>query len=90
MWKKQLVVKVLKKRSLHKCNNCRAVTLLPVSRKIYCRMQLERIKEGVDKKLRKEQTGFRPKKSATEHIFMLDTPSSRQMSGGQVCMRTLF
>ena len=69
MWKKELVVKVFKKRSLHECNNCRGVTLLPVSSKIFCRMQLERIKKGVDKKLRKEQTGFRPKKSTTEHIL---------------------
>ena len=69
MWKKELVVKVFKKRSLHKCNNCRGVTLLPVSSKIFCRMRLERIKKGLDKKLRKEQTGFRPKKSTTEHIL---------------------
>ena len=27
--------------------------------------------EGVDKKLRKEQAGFRPKRSTTEHIFIL-------------------
>ena len=90
MWKKELAVNVFKKRSLHKCNNCRGVTLLPVSSKIFCRMRLERIKKGLDKKLRKEQTGFRPKKSTTEHIFIPDTSSSRQMSGGQVCMRTLF
>ena len=88
MWKKELVVKVFKKRSLHKYNNCRGVTLLPVSSKIFCRMQLERIKKGVDKKLLKEQTGFRPKK--TEHIFILYTSLSRQTSGGQVCMHTLF
>ena len=90
MWKKELVVKVFKKRSLHKCNNCRGVTLLPVSSKIFCRMRLEQIKKGVDKKLRQEQAGFRPKKSTTEHIFILDTSSSRQTSGGQVCMRALF
>ena len=51
MWKKELVVKVFKKRSLRECNNCRGVTLLPVSSKIFCSMQLERIKKGVDKKL---------------------------------------
>ena len=90
MWKKELAVNVFKKRSLHKCNNCRGVTLLPVSSKIFCRMRLECIKKDLDKKLRKEQTGFRPKKSTTEHIFIPDTSSSRQMSGGKVCMRTLF
>ena len=55
--------KVFKKGDLHKCNNWRGVTLLPVNGKIfcdYCRMRLEQIKKGVDKKLRKEQVGFRP------------------------------
>ena len=47
------------------------MTLLPVISKIFCRMLLERIKRGVDKKLRKEQAGFRSKKSTTEHIFIL-------------------
>jgi len=32
---------------------------------------LERIKIGVDKKLRKEQVGFRPKRSTIEQIFIL-------------------
>ena len=90
MWKKELVVKVFKKRSLHKCNNYRGVSFLPVSSKIFCRMRLEWIKKGVDKKLRQEQAEFRLKKSTTEHIFILDTSSSRQMSGGQVCMHALF
>ena len=35
--------------------------LLPVSSKIFCRMLLDRIKLGVDNKLRKEQAGFKPK-----------------------------
>ena len=69
MWKKERVVKVFKKRSLHKCNNYRGVSFLPVSSKIFCRMRLEWIKKGVDKKLRQEQAGFRLKKSTTEHIF---------------------
>ena len=34
-------------------------------------MLLERIKSGVDKKLRKEQAGFRSKISQTEQIFIL-------------------
>ena len=51
VWKKGLVVKVFKKDDLHKCNNRRGVTLLPVNSKIFCRLRLERIKKGVDKKL---------------------------------------
>ena len=47
------------------------MTLLPVIRKIFGRMLLEWIKKGVDKKLRKEQAGFRPKRITTEQIFLL-------------------
>ena len=34
------------------------VTLLPLISKISCRMRLEQIKKGMDRKLRKEQAGF--------------------------------
>ena len=34
-------------------------------------MMLERIKIGIDKKLQKEQAGFRPKRSTMEEIFIL-------------------
>ena len=71
VWKKGLVVKVFKKGALRQCNNWIGVTLLPVISKIFRRMLLERMKKGVDKKLRKEQAGFRPKGSTTEQIFIL-------------------
>ena len=51
LWKKELVLKVLKRGSLHECNNWRGVTLLPVISRIFCRMRLEQINKGVDKKL---------------------------------------
>ena len=47
------------------------MTLLPLIGKIFCRILLEGIKKGVDKKLRKEQAGFRPKRITTEQIFIL-------------------
>ena len=71
VWKKGLVAKVFKKGDLRQCNNWIGVTLLPVISKIICRMLLERIRKGVDKKLRKEQAGFRPKRSKNEQIFIL-------------------
>ena len=57
MWKKGLF-KVFKKGDLRECNNWRGVTLLPVINKIFCRILLEQIKKGVDKKLQKEQAGL--------------------------------
>ena len=47
------------------------MTLLPVISKIFCRMVLERIKIGIDKKLRKELARFGPKKSTAEKILIL-------------------
>ena len=45
--------------------------LISVHSKILCRIILDRIKETVDKKLRKEQAGFRKDKSCTDHIATL-------------------
>ena len=39
VWRKELV-ELFKKGSLRECNNWRAVTLVPVISKIFCRMQL--------------------------------------------------
>ena len=71
VWKKGLIVKIFKKGDLCDCNNWRGVTLLPIISKVFCRMMLERIRIGVDKKLRKEQAGFRVKRSTTEQNFVL-------------------
>ena len=73
VWKKGLAVKVFEKGDLYECNSWTGVTLLPVTSKIFCRMLLEQIKKGVDKKLQKEQAGFQPKRSTTEQIFYLQT-----------------
>ena len=54
MCKKELVVSIFKKGDLRDCNNWRGVTLLPIISKIFHRMLLERIKKGIDKKLKKE------------------------------------
>ena len=70
VWKKGFIVKIFKKGDLRDCNNWRGLTLLPVISKIFCRMMLERIKIAIDRKLRKEQAAFRPKRITTEQIFI--------------------
>ena len=45
--------------------------LLSVHRKSICRIILDRIQKTVDKKLKKEQAGFRKDKSCTDHIATL-------------------
>ena len=62
LWKKELVVKVFKKGSLHEYNNWRGVTLPPVTSKTFCRMLLERIKKVVDKKFERSRLSLDPRK----------------------------
>ncbi|PIK41764.1 endonuclease-reverse transcriptase [Apostichopus japonicus] len=70
-WKKGLIVKLPKKGDLNECANWRGITLLPIASKILGRIVIDRIKIGIDKKLRPEQAGFRQGKSTTEQIFIL-------------------
>ena len=57
MWKKGVVVKELKKKDLHKCNNGKVA--------------VRRTKKGIDKKVLEEQAGVPPKRSTTEQISIL-------------------
>ena len=70
-WKKGMIIKIPKKGDIRECKNWRGVTVLPVISKIFGRILINRIKNGVDKVLRKEQAGFREKRSTTEQIFVL-------------------
>ena len=66
-----MLVTIPKKGNLSECKNWRGIMLLSVPSKILCRIILDRIQETVDKKLRKEQAGFRKDKSCTDHIATL-------------------
>ena len=51
--------------------NWHGVTLLPVASKAMGRVIMERIQNGLDHVLRKEQAGFRKNKSTIDQIFIL-------------------
>ena len=70
-WNSGLIIKVPKKGDLTDCNNWRGITLLPVISKIFGRILINRLTNGVDKVLRQEQAGFRPNRGTTEQIFTL-------------------
>ena len=70
-WKKGLIVKIPKKGDLKECKNWRGVTLLPVASKVMGRVIIQRIQNGVDNVLRKEQAGFRKNRSTVDQIFIL-------------------
>ena len=72
-WKKGIVVKLPKKGDLSLCGNWRGINLLSVPGKIFCRVLLQRIKQGIDKQLREEQAGFRSGRSCNDQIFVLRT-----------------
>ena len=66
---KGLIVKVPKKGDLTNCGNWRGITLMPTAAKVMGKVIIKRISRGVDKKLRKEQAGFRSGRSTIEQIF---------------------
>ena len=70
-WRKGLIVKLPKKGDLKNCKNWRGITLLPVVSKVLERILIDRIKSGVDNRLRKEQAGYRPGRGTTNQVFIL-------------------
>ena len=70
-WKKGIIIKLPKKENLKKCKNWRGITLQPIVSKVLGRILINRIREGVDHKLRKEQAGFRAGRGTVKQIFIL-------------------
>ena len=60
-----------KKGDLTNCANWRGITLMPTAAKVMGKVIIKRISRGVDKKLRKEQAGFRSRRSTIEQNFVL-------------------
>ena len=61
-WKEGYPVKLPKKGDMQDCKNYRGIMLLPVPGKVLNRVILDRLKAGVDAKLRDHQAGFRQSK----------------------------
>ena len=55
---------------MKKCKNWRGITLMSVVSKVMGRIVIDRIRTGVESKLRKKQAGFRPGRGTTEQIFI--------------------
>ena len=70
-WKRGLIIKIPKKGNLRECKNWWGVTLLPVVSKILGRIVIDRIRMGIDHRLRNEQAGFRSGRGTAEQIFIL-------------------
>jgi len=64
-WKRGVNVRILKKGNLKECKNWQGVNLLLVVSKILVRIVIDRIRRGIDCRLRKEQAGFRSSRRTT-------------------------
>ena len=70
-WIERYLVKLPKKGDMQDCNNYREIMLLSVPGKVLNRVILDRLKTGVDAKLRDHQAGFRKDRSCTDQIATL-------------------
>ncbi|CAH8593510.1 unnamed protein product [Schistosoma intercalatum] len=70
-WKEGLLIKILKKGDLSKCDNYRGITLLSIPGKVFNRVLLNRMKNCVDAQLRDQQAGFCKDRSCTDQITTL-------------------
>ena len=70
-WKHGIIIKLAKKGDLGICDNWRGITLLEIVSKVFTRCILARIQDVIDRKLRREQAGFRKGRSCLDQIFAL-------------------
>ena len=70
-WRRGLIIKRAKKGNTKHCKNWRGIPLLSVVGKILCRIIIDRIRSGVDDRLRKKQAGYRKGRETTEQVFIL-------------------
>ena len=70
-WKCGLLIKIPTKGDTANCDNWQGITLLSVPSKVFTRILLNRIKEHVNYRLRREQAGFRPNRSCIDQISTL-------------------
>ena len=70
-WRKGLIAKLPEKGNLNECKNWSGITLLSVVSKVMRRIVIDRIRIGVELKLRREQADFRPGRGTADQIFIL-------------------
>ena len=70
-WRRGLIIKLPKKGNLKDCKNSRGITLLSIVGKILGRIVIDRVRNGTDKRLRKEQAGYRQGRGTTDQVFIL-------------------
>ena len=70
-WSKGLITPVFKKGDKLDPANYRAITLLSIPGKVFCRMVLTRIQVTIDNHLSEEQCGSRSSRGTTDAVFIV-------------------
>ena len=70
-WKTGLIVKLPQKGDLSDYNNWRGITLLSLPSNVFNKIIYKRLAETLDEHIGQEQSGFRPGRSCSDHIFTL-------------------
>jgi len=70
-WKRGLIVRIPRKGEPKGVQELAGVTLLPVVSKILGKIVIDRIRRGIDCRLRKEQAGFSSGRGTMKKIFVL-------------------
>ena len=68
-WLVSILVPVHKKGSVSDTNNYRGLALMSVTAKLYNRILLVRIRQGLDTNLRYHQNGFRSERATSQHVL---------------------
>ena len=68
-WKQGPIVKIPKKGNLTESGNWRGITLTSVPSKVFGRVLIDRIRDGVNSNLRDEQAGFRSGRHSRTDIY---------------------
>ena len=68
-WKESISVPIHKKGDKTDCNNCRGISLLPITYKILSSILLSRLTPYADEIIGDHQRWFRRNRSTTDHLF---------------------
>ena len=89
-WKVLLMVPVPKKGDLSDPANYRGISLMCILAKVYNKLLLFRLRDGLENKLGFTQNGFRPGRSTVQHITLLRMLSQYALSHPNVTLVMLF
>ena len=70
-WLESILVPVFKKGSAADCNNYRGIALIRLVAKLFNRILCDRLRAGLDGRLRYSQNGFRTLRSTSQHELAL-------------------